>query len=160
MNTSPFRLAIIGLIVGLTSIFTFSPAPSLGQWEDFSLSPADAFRGVRAEIGWLRNTTRTAPNLVRDGYDNLQARFQSLRAAFNRFQRTLDPDQQARVANELAELGGGLDIIQEVFGDPSRGAAESQANPAAFRRMCGVLDRAVACWATEFERVGRLLNLR
>ncbi len=160
MNHTPFRLATAGLVAVLTCLFTFSPTSSVGQWEDFSLSPADAFRGVRAEVGWLRNTTRTAPNLVRDGYDNLRARFQSLRASFNRFQRTLDPDQQARVVNELAELSGGLDIIQEVFGDSSQGAAESQANPAAFRRMCGVLDRAVACWAAEFDRVGRLLNLR
>jgi hypothetical protein len=159
MKNTIFRFATASALAILACLFAFEATPLRAQFFTVSLSPEEALRGVRSEVGWLRSATRTAPNYVRDGYSNLWDRFQSLRSAFDRFKATLSPDQQARAANELAELSSGLDIIQEAFGDSSRGAAESQANPTAFRRMCGVLDRGVVFWSNEFERVNRLLNI-
>jgi hypothetical protein len=159
MKRTILRRTATSLFVLLACLAAFEPPPSRAQFYTYSLSPEEALRGVRSEVGWLRSATRTAPNFLRDGYGNLWQRFASLRSSFERFKGTLSPDQQMRGANELAELSSGLDIIQEVFGDSSRGAAESLANPMAFRRMCGVLDRAVAAWATEMEQVSRRLGV-
>jgi len=63
---------------------------------------------VRSEVGWLQNTTSTAPSYGAQGYGNVWERFQGVRGAYETFKQTLNPKQLADGANDLAELDAGL----------------------------------------------------
>ena len=156
MKTTMLRFVTACLCAGFACLIAFEPAPSRAQYFAVPQSPEMALRALRSEVGSFRGATRTAPNYVRDGYSNLWLRFQALRTAFENYVAVLSPDQVSRAANELAELRCGLDMIQEVFSDSSG----DQSNPIAFRRMCGVLDRAVSYWGAEVDRVSRRLGVR
>src|SRR3954453_23923149 len=76
---------------------------------------ANAIASVRSQVGWLQNATRSASRSGADPAGMLAERFNMVRSAYSAFTMTVNPDQAARGANQLAELAGGLDIIGEAF---------------------------------------------
>jgi len=108
---------------------------------------------VRSEVGWLQNTTSTAPSYGAQGYGNVWERFQGVRGAYETFKQTLNPKQLADGANDLAELDAGLDIIQGSFQNFQTDVAAGRPANAALRDMCQVLREASQVWLQEFNKV-------
>jgi hypothetical protein len=138
----------------------FVPPPPMGvsQTPD---AQRNAVNDVRAQVGWLQNVLRTAPNYGTGGAGLVWQQFQSLRSSYVNFTMTLTPDQAAAGANELAELSAGLDILQESFTNYQNDVDSGRAPNAALRDLCQVLNQASAVWLQEFNkgrarlRVGR-----
>jgi len=114
---------------------------------------------VRSEVNWLRNACRTAPNYTSGNYDQIWQQFQHLREAYAAFKATLTPDQVTSVANELAELDAGLDILQEAFDDYRQDVSSGRGRAAALRSMCRVLDEAAGLWLRELNKVAKRLRV-
>jgi hypothetical protein len=112
---------------------------------------------VQSQVDWLLNATRTAPNYGDGGVALLDQQFGGLRAAFQDFTRTLTPRQLEAGANDLAELGAGIDIIAEAFAEYQADLAGGRSASTALRNLCQVLARATNLWHQEFKKdCGRL----
>ncbi len=118
-----------------------------------------ALQGVRSQVNWLLNATRTAPSYGAGGYDNLGQAFQALREAYGAFTSTLTPAQRNYGANNLAELGAGLDILQEAFGNYQQDLAVGRSATLALRNLCQVLARGSRVWVQELNRVSVRLRV-
>lgn len=132
-----------------------------GQWPFGTPTTPDAQRNalntVRSQVNWLQNATRTSPSYGEAGYGNLWSQFEALRGAYNGLTQTLNPQQLARGANDLAELGAGLDIIQEAFTNYQEAVAAGQSPTAALRDTCQILREASQVWLRELNnRCARL----
>jgi hypothetical protein len=119
----------------------------------------NALNGVRAQLNWLLNATRTAPNYRAGGAEKVWQEFQALRGAYNAFTSTLTPLQWQHGANELAELAAGLDILQESFGNYEADLAAGRFPAAALRNLCHVLERGARVWGQECSRVSARLRV-
>ena len=106
---------------------------------------------LKGQVGWLQNATRTAPN-YNTGVGLLWQQFQNVRASYQTFTATLNPQQQAYGANELAELSAGLDILQESFTNYQNDVASGRSPEAALSELCQVLRRAVGVWLQELNK--------
>ncbi len=115
---------------------------------------------LRGQVGWLQNATRTAPN-YNGGVGLVWKQFQVVRACFQTFTATLNAQQQAYGANEIAELSAGLDILQESFTNYQNDVAGGRSEDAALRDLCQVLGKGIGVWLQELNkdcaqlRVGR-----
>ena len=111
----------------------------------------NALSNLRARVDWLQNATRTAGN-----YDNgvglVWQQFQYLRASYDAFTATLNPQQHANGANELAELSAGLDILQESFTNYQNDVAGGRSADAALAELCQVLRQAARVWLQELNK--------
>lgn len=117
----------------------------------------NARNGVRNQINWFQNATRTASNFPTGGHGMVWQQFQQVRGAFSAFKSTLSPRQLALGSNDLAELEAGLDILAEAFANYEGDVAAGRSPSSALRSMCQVLDQASAVWLREFARdCGRL----
>lgn len=114
---------------------------------------------VRSEVNWLRNACRTASNFTTGNYALILDQFQKTREAYAAFKATLSPDQLNSVANELAELDAGLDILQEAFAEYQTDVSAGRTRNAAFQSMCHVLDEAAGLWLEEFNKLAKRLRL-
>lgn len=114
-------------------------------------APRNALNSLHNQINWFQNTTQTAPNLASTGLSELWQQFQGLQTAFATFQSTLTPDQLQAGANDVAELGSGLQIIQEAFTDYQNETNNGVASSYSFRNLCQVLNRAVAYWTQQLQ---------
>ena len=138
-------------LLALVAVLTVGPRPLRAQpWPPFSVptTPAaqrNALNLVRSQVGWLQNATRTAPR-TGDGVGLLWQQFQSLRQAFTDFTATLNARQQSEGANELVELSGGLDIIQEAFTNYQDDVASGRSTYTALSDLGQVLSQAAAVW--------------
>lgn len=112
----------------------------------------NAMNAVRTQVGWLQNAARTAPNYSTGGADNVFQQFQALQGAYTAFTATLNPQQAANGANELAELAAGLSILQEAFANYRDDLAGGRNARAALSDMCQVLNQAAAVWLQEFNK--------
>jgi hypothetical protein len=116
-----------------------------------------AMTDVKTQMGYFRNTTRTASSFATGAYEMVWGKFQVVRASFNALKATLRPDQLAGGANELAELDEGLNILQEAFDGYQQEMAAGRSGSMALRSMCRVLDQAAGVWLQEFDKdCGRL----
>ena len=107
---------------------------------------------VQAQVNWLQNATRTAPNYGAGGYGLLLQQFDMLCASYNGFKQTLTPRQLDYGANDLAELDAGLDIIREAFNNHQEELADGRSGALATRNLCSVLRQSTALWFQEFKR--------
>ncbi|HZR17416.1 MAG TPA: hypothetical protein VFE51_08820 [Verrucomicrobiae bacterium] len=114
---------------------------------------------VRSEVNWLRNACRTASNFTTGNYDLILHQFQKTREAYAAFKATLTPDQLNSVANELAELDAGLDLLQEAFAEYQTDVSAGRTRNAAFQSMCHVLDKAAGLWLEELNKLAKRLRL-
>ena len=80
------------------------------------------------QVSWFQNATRTASSYTGGGYGMLVQQFQAVRAQYSGLKSTLNPQQLASGANQLAELDAGLDIIQEAFTDYQTAVANGQSS--------------------------------
>ena len=107
---------------------------------------------VRSRVAWLQNATRTAPSYATGADGLVWQQFQLLRGAYQAFTMTLNPQQAANGANDLAELASGLDILQEAFSNYQDDVANGRDQSAALRDMCQVLRQAAGVWLQEFNK--------
>ncbi len=112
----------------------------------------NAMNVVRSQVGWLQNATRTASSYATGALGTVYQHFQTLRGAYTAFTATLNPQQSANGANELAELSGGLDILQEAFANYNDDVANGRDPGVALADMCQVLDQAAGVWLQEFNQ--------
>jgi len=119
----------------------------------------NALNGVRSQVNWLLNATKTAPNQITGGPDKIWQEFQTLRGAYGAFKSTLTPAQLNYGANDLAELEAGLDILQEAFGNYQQDLAAGRSFASAFRNLCQVLARGSRVWVQELNRVSTRLRV-
>ena len=151
--------------LGVASVVLFiailSPILALAQWPFAPPTTPDAQRNamnaVRSQVNWLQNATRTSPSYGSGGYGNVQQQFDALRSAYINFTHSLNEQQLARGANDLAELDAGLGIIQEAFANYQEAVGAGQSPNSALRDLCQVLRQASQVWLQEFNnRCARL----
>ena len=150
------RTRLSGLTVFCGVLFLLS-VQVLAQWPfgvpTTQTAQRTAMNGVRSQVNWVQNASRTAPNYGESGYGSMQQTFEGLRQAFNGFKQTLTPQQQTQGANSLAELDAGLDIIQEAFVNYQEDRANGRPVGLALRNMCGDLRQGSAVWLQEFNKI-------
>src|SRR5262249_39253499 len=161
MNLKSKNLLLPPGVLAIALLTLFSPLLALAQWPyGPTATPNDqrnALNALRGQINWFQNVTRTAPNFGEQGYGQVQGGFASLRGAYNGFKATLNERQQAQGANGLAELDGGLDIIQEAFANFQNDVAGGRPPDMALRDLCQVMREAVQVWGQEMNKyVSRL----
>src|ERR1043166_2848968 len=134
---------VCGGTLFLRTISTLLLQPALGQWPfGVPVTPQaqrNALAVVKSQVGWVQNATQVAPNYGAQGYGNVWQVFGGLREAFNAFKATLNQQQLAYGANQLAELDGGLDIIAEAFDNYQEDVSAGQPPGPALRNMCSVM---------------------
>ena len=147
------RAGAVGLALGL---IVGAPLLVFAQWPFAPPATPDsqrnALNGVRSQVSWLQNATRTASSYGAQGYGNVLQQFQALRDSYNGLKQTLNPQQLARGANDLAELDAGLDIIQEAFGNYQEAVGAGQPVNSALRDMCQILGQASQIWLQELNK--------
>jgi hypothetical protein len=111
----------------------------------------NALSNLRARVDWLQSAIRTAGNYT-DGVGQVWQQFQYLRASYEAFTTTLNPQQHANCANELAELSAGLDILQESFTNYQNDVAGGRSADAALAELCQVLRQAAGVWLQELNK--------
>jgi hypothetical protein len=107
-------------------------------------------------VNWLQNATRTAGNFS-DNVGKMWREMQSLRAAYNAFTMTLNPQQRANGANELAELSAGLDILESAFANYSNDVAGGRSENTAFAELTRAMRQGARLWQQELDRVSARL---
>ena len=156
-------LAGVSLVIGLACIcpqlLRAQPAGLPTDAAPTADGQRNAFSGVQSQAVWLQNACRSAPNFRTGGYDMLWEKFQGLRGAYNAFKSLLSPQQMKKGANELAELGAGLDILQEAFTDYQEDLVSGQSSPSAFVNMCQVLRDATGVWLQELNKDSQRLRV-
>jgi hypothetical protein len=141
-----------------------SPVLVLGQEPFGTPTTPDAQRNalssVHSQVDWLQNGTRSASRSS-TGVGNLWQQFQALRGAYTAFTQTLNSQQLAQGANDLAELSAGLNIIQEAFSNYQQAVDAGQQASFALRDLSQILREASQIWVRELDthcarlRVGR-----
>ena len=147
---------VFGGTLFLLTISTLLLQPALGQWPfGVPVTPQaqrNALAVVKSQVGWVQNATQVAPNYGAQGYGNVWQAFGGLREAFNAFKATLNQQQLAYGANQLAELDGGLDIIAEAFDNYQEDVSAGQPPGPALRNMCSVMRQACGVWLQELNQ--------
>jgi len=135
------------LIACVTALY---PLIAWCQWPFAAPTTPDAqrsaLRTVQSNVKWLQNVTRTAANFGAQGEGNLVQAFQNLRQSYNSLKATLNQQQLAYGANDLAELDAGLDILEEAFANYHQALASGQQVNSAMRNMCAVLRQGSDVW--------------
>jgi hypothetical protein len=161
MKTATHKPALsVGLAL-MVALLPNTPRPMLAQYQ-FAPFPGmaspttpdaqrNAMKAVEGQVTWLQNATRTASAYTTGASDLVWSQFQALRTAYSAFTTTLNPQQSADGANELAELSSGLDILQEAFTNYQDDLASGRAASLALRDLCQVLNQAAAVWLREFK---------
>ena len=131
-------------------------SPPVGAIPTTPQAQRNALNKVRSRVNWLQNATRTAGNF-NDNVGKIWREVQSLRAAFNAFTMTLNPQQRANGANELAELSAGLDILEGAFTNYNNDVAGGRSENAAFAELSQVMRQGARFWQQELDRVSARL---
>jgi hypothetical protein len=146
------------------ALSALSPLLIYAQWPFAASTSPDAQRnalnGVRMHVNWLQNATQTAANFAGgQGYGNVRQQFDGLRAAYNGLKQTLNPQQLADGANDLADMDAGLDILQEAFANFEEDVADGQQVNSALRNMCQVLRQGSTLWLKELNKKATRLRI-
>jgi hypothetical protein len=144
-------LAIIPRVLRAQPQWPFAPPPGMPT-PTTPDAQRNALSNLRTQVGWLQNATRTAPNYNSGGVGLLWQQFQVVRASYQTFTTTLNPQQQAYGANDLAELSAGLDILQESFTNYQNDVASGRSPDAALSELCQVLRQAAGVWLQELNK--------
>lgn len=156
-------IVLIGVTLVPVGLLHFSP--SMVQAQVWPVAPPpmtsvpttanaqrNALSNLRSRVKWLQNATRTASNYQTGAADMLWQQFQFLRGSYHAFTMTLTPQQANYGANEWAELGAGLDIIQEAFTNYQSDLAQGRLPGLALNDLCHVLQDASNVWLQELNR--------
>ena len=111
------------------------------------------------QVNWFQNAARSASSYPGGSYGLLVQQFQAVRDQYNRFESTLTPQQLASSANQLAELGAGLDIIQEAFTDYQTAVVNGQSSNTASANLRQVLNKAIQVWTHKLKQDRRQLRV-
>jgi hypothetical protein len=145
-----------GLLFGLVSVRAQIPLwpepPPLMPVPSTPEAQRQAMNNVRGRVNWLKNATRTAPGYGTGGDGIVWRSFEALRVEYTTFTRSLNAQQIAYCANELAELAAGLDILQEAFPNYQEDIRSGRPPGQALRDMCEVLRKGADVWVEEFNR--------
>lgn len=151
----PLGLGLLGSLALLWASVDYAQA----QWPyappPSPMTQRDALNLVLNQVNWFQNATRTSSAI--NGCALLVQQFQGVRDQYGVLKSTLNPQQLASSANQLAELDSGLDIIQEAFTNYQTAVANGQSNYTAFSNMCHVLNEAMGVWTKELKSVCRQL---
>ena len=131
-------------------------SPPVGAIPTTPQAQRNALNKVRSRVNWLQNATRTAGNF-NDNVGKIWREVQTLRAAFNAFTMTLNPQQRANGANELAELRAGIDILESAFTNYNNDVAGGRSENAAFAELTQVMRQGARFWQQELDRVSARL---
>lgn len=157
------RFNLVGGFCLAAGFITLSALCVFAQWPFAApTTPAaqrNALEAVRAQVEWLQNATRTAPNQGTQGCGNLWQQFDMLRGAYGAFKQTLTPRQLTEGANSLAEIDAGLDIIQEAFANYQTDLAAGRPASSALRELCQVLREGSHLWWQELKKTGSRLRV-
>jgi hypothetical protein len=147
---------LLGWLLFSTLLSGLPFQPVFGQWPfGVPVTPQaqrNALGAVKSQVGWVQNATQVAPNYGPQGYGNVWQAFGGLREAYNAFKATLNPQQQAYGANQLAELDAGLDIIAEAFDNYQEDISAGRPPGPALRNMCSVMRQACGVWLQELNQ--------
>ncbi len=143
---------------------SLSLAPVSGQWPfaPTTTTPQaqrNALGAVRSQVGWVQNATRSASGYGAQGYGSVRQNFDALRQAFSAFTGTLNPNQLASGANDLAELAAGLDIIQEAFASYEEDLATGHPYGPALHNLCRVIRESSGLWLQELNKTCSRLHV-
>jgi len=160
MKSSFRRISWLGGVGILILLACLSPVLVSGQWPFSTPSTPDAQRNalssVRSQVDWLQNATRSASGSS-TGVGNLWQQFEALRGAYTALTQTLNSQQLAQGANDLAELSAGLDIIQEAFSNYQEAVDAGQQASFALRELGQILRETSRIWLRELNtRCARL----
>jgi hypothetical protein len=154
-------VSLIGVLCVCPCVLRAQPpwawsSPPVGAIPTTPQAQRNALNKVRSRVNWLQNTTRTAANF-NDNVGKIWREMQSLRAAYNAFTMTLNPQQRANGANELAELSAGLDILESAFTNYNNDVAGGRSENAAFAELSQVMRQGARFWQQELDRVSARL---
>jgi len=171
MKSITFKYAVAaGLLLGAVLLSTserllraqpaypYAPPPMMAS-PTTPGAQRNAMNTVQSQVGWLQNATRTASSYTTGAAGTVYQQFQTLRGAYAAFTATLNPQQSANGANELAELSAGLNILQEAFTNYQDDLANGRDPGAALTDMCQVLNQAAGVWLQEFNQDCRRLQV-
>ena len=152
-------LSLVGLAIGLQlspsavqgQVWPVAPPP-MNSVPTTANAQRNALSNLRSRVRWLQNATRSAPNYQTGAADMLWQQFQFLRASYNTFTMTLNPQQVNYGANEWAELSSGLDIIQEAFTNYQDDLGQGRLPGLALNDLCRVLQQASNVWLQELNQ--------
>ncbi len=119
----------------------------------------NALGAVRSQVNWVENATRTASSYGAQGYGGVWQNFQGLRQTYSQLKATMNPQQLASGANQLAELDAGLDIIQEAFANYQSDVAQGRPVSPALREMCRVVRDGTGLWLQELNKTSTRLQV-
>src|SRR5215469_13244676 len=131
-------------------------SPPIGAIPTTPQAQRNALNKVRSRVNWLQNATRTAGNF-NDNVGKIWREVQTLRAVFNNFTMTLNAQQRANGANELAELSAGIDILEGAFTNYNNDVAGGRSENAAFAELTQVMRQGARFWQQELDRVSARL---
>ena len=162
MNIAARKFALSAALALSVALLPVSPRPVLAQFQ-YDPFPGvgvpttpdaqrNAMSTVQGQVAWLQNATQTTSGFDSDAVGDVWRQFQMLCASYNSFMRTLNPQQAATGANELAELSSGLSIIREAFTNYQDDIASGRSSVYAFQEMCQVLNQAAALWLQQFNQ--------
>jgi hypothetical protein len=147
----------------LVILTTLLLQPAFGQWPfGVPVTPQaqrNALSAVKSQVGWVQNATQVAPNYGAQGYGNVLQSFEGLREAYRVFKSTLNPQQQAYGANQLAELDAGLEIISEAFTNYQEDVSGGRPPGPALRNMCRVMRQGCGLWLQELNKTCSQLHV-
>ena len=133
------------------------------QWLEAATTPTaqrNALSLVLNQVSWFQNSTRTATSYAGGaGYGLLLQQFHAVRDQYTLLKGTLTPQQLASADNPLAELDGGLDIIQQAFTDYRIQAGNGQPSYTALANMSRVLNEALGVWVQQLKQDCRRLQV-
>jgi len=129
-----------------------SPAPATG-----AEAQRQAREAVHARLRELYAATQNARNYGDDGVRLLWQQFQALRKSYENFTATLTTGQAADHANEWAELGAGLDILQQAFDNYRQDITAGRTTATALSDLCRVLEQGGHVWLQNFNAANLLL---
>ena len=110
---------------------------------------------VLARLRDLYSATQNARNYGDNGVQLLRHNFDGLRRAYSDFTATLTPKQSSEYTNEWAELGAGLDILQQSFDNYRQDLADGRTTMTALIDLCQVLERGGRIWLQDFNEAAR-----
>jgi hypothetical protein len=156
----PLGLGLLGSLAVLWASVNYAQA----QWPyappppPSAMGQRNAMNLVLNQVNWFQNATRTSSSLNGNSYGLLVQQFQGVRDQYSGFKGTLNPQQLASSANQLAELDSGLHIIQEAFADYQTAVANGQSSNTASVNLRQVLNKAIRVWIKELKQ--EFLHLR
>jgi len=151
-------VAVLGSGMLRAQPWPYAPPPPMAAPSN-PMAQRSALQSVQSQVSWFQNSTRAASSYQTGAYGTVWQQFQILRGAYNAFTGTLTSQQLSQGGNELAELQGGLDVLQEAFTNYQQEVADGESSASALNDMCQVLYQASGVWLQELNSVSNRLRV-